>query len=80
MACEETKPTRSQREIQLAHDRLALALNGRVPNPFADPVSEILMRWATNVLCWVLQHQSPEFEANLEQLERAMKEAGFHLS
>lgn len=72
-------PMRSQDELQRAHDLLVGILLGEIPI-VVDERERPLMTAATDVLCWALRHEhNRNFEFNLQEFERALRECGGEL-
>ena len=72
-------------EIQAAHDRLLAIILGEIPNPFRDGEHGrermiAMMKQATGVLCWVLNHDHDgSFAQNLEWIDEFMESRGMRL-
>jgi hypothetical protein len=68
-------------DIQAAHDRLVAILLGEVPNPFDDdPKAQGMLTAATDVLCWVLEHDhNLNFAENLQNIDAFLAERGLVL-
>lgn len=68
-------------EVHAAHDRLVAILLKEVPNPFDDdPQAERMLIAATDVLCWVLEHDhNLAFTENLQKIDAFLAERGLVL-
>lgn len=68
-------------EIQAAHDRLTAIILGEIPNPWAgQPGIHERLCAATDVLCWVLNHDhNVNFAENLKAIDALMAERGYSL-
>ncbi len=68
-------------EVQAAHDRLTAILLEDVPNPFEDdPLAWKALQSATDVLCWVLEHDhNQHFTENLRLIDEFLAECGLEL-
>lgn len=73
--------TRSEDEVQAAHDRIIAILNREVPNPFEDdPKARLMLRAAASVLCWILDHpDGQDFAENLLNIDEYLAERGLGL-
>ena len=70
---------KNQQEIQRAHDALAGLLLGDVPNPFGGEIPTAVVA-ATDVLCWVLEHEhNQKFADNLRVILAALEARGYEL-
>jgi hypothetical protein len=68
---------RSRRDIQKIHDLLQAALDIRIDGkPMFRPATETAVRYAQDILCWVLNHDHETFfEGNVEHLLDQLEEA-----
>jgi hypothetical protein len=70
---------RSEEEITRAHDLLVGAITGDCGVKIPPDSEQIVAHWAS-VLCWVLHHDhNTAFPENLQNLEKALNEAGIEL-
>ena len=64
---------RSEREIEKAHDLFSTMISVAENR---DILVAEHWRAVLDTLCWVLQHDSPVFEANMEGVARLLKTGG----
>ncbi len=71
---------KTQGEIQKAHDILVAIIVKEVPID-VKPEQRKLLKAATDVLCWVLEHDhNKAFGANLALIEQEAEKKGFVLT